>query len=579
MIGLWCIGVNNIRTTHRGLRKKLVFVPVADHHDCVGARRTSRLSETWLSERKDILQKIKGQVRLYLGGETEDVSRYASAYQKDLSRPWEVSRWADLFVCLGQVDVVFGGDFHPFAQSQRAHLRILRKVISERPVVLCLEALMIEDQDFVDQFMAGTLGEEAFLKKVQWDQKWGFPWAHYRPLFEFAIKNKVKLMALNIDISERTALTLQQRDKEAARALYESLNQNLEVLHYVIYGDLHVAQEHLPRELKKLSKKGRPLDIATIYLNAENIYFDLAAQGEESAVEVVAFNDRQFCIIGSPPWVKWQSYLMYLEETFDVDLDVDDDEDEEWDFVVDHTDHVSNLVKMICAGLGENVKTDAIEVYSMRDPQALVATEKNMGAEQYRMAHFLIQNDKSFYIPKEGFFYLSKSTVNHAASLAGQYVHSKLSDRESLLWTFPRDFKRCIWIEAMSFMLSKFVNPKRKAQTIENLKKQLEAFDKSDFRRDPVLLALDELMLELLDVYSQAGETEVFKPREKSSYVLAARFIGEILGERYFLLYHRQILDIDKIGVLLRESVDRKDFDDFYLQQLRWLDRMELEGS
>jgi len=129
----------------------------------------------------------------------------------------------------------------------------------------------------------------------------------------------------------------------------------------------------------------------------------------------------------------------------------------------------------------------------------------------------------------------------------------------------------------MAFMLSKFVNPKRKAQTMEDLKKQLEAFDKEDRGREPLLLALDQKMLELLSVYAQRGREKAFVPREKSSYAHASKFIGEILGERYFVLYEKQILDIDKIRGLLHQDLRDKSFEDFYYQQLKSLDKLELE--
>ena len=45
----------------------------------------------WLTERKEILKKIKEQVNLYLGPESKDITLYASAYKRDISRPWKES--------------------------------------------------------------------------------------------------------------------------------------------------------------------------------------------------------------------------------------------------------------------------------------------------------------------------------------------------------------------------------------------------------------------------------------------------------------------------------------------------------
>lgn len=548
---------------------------MAIHHDCVGARRKTEISKNWLLERKEILQKIKDQVRLYLGDEGKDVSLYAKAYKTDIARSWTQAKLSDIDVSLHQVQVAFGGDFHPFAQAQRAHLRIIRNITGDRPIVLGLECFFAQDQEVVDQFLGNKLSEENFLKKINWDVKWGFPWEHYKPLVDFAKKNNIKILALNVEVSARSGESLHFRDQFAAKKIAGTILSEKESLVYVLYGDLHIAEKHLPEAVRNSLPKEISLEMASIYLNSEQIYFQLAEESKEGETEVVRFKDNQFCVLSSPPWVKWQSYLMYLEENFDVDLDGDEDE---WEFQVDHTDHVSNLVKMICAGLEVKLRTDAIEVYSLNDPQAIKVTERVLKAREHELAVTLVKNDKSFYIPSEGFFYLSKSTVNHAATLAGQFIHSQLSNRKRMLWNFPEDFLRLIWIEAMSFLLSKLVNPKRKAQTMGDLKKQLQAFDHQDKGREPLLLALDQKMSELLSVYAERQRQKVFKPNEKSSYAHAARFIGEMLGERYFLLYQKRIIDKDGLRGLLEQDLEDKSFDAFYFQQLKSLDKLEAEG-
>ena len=95
------------------------------------------------------MEKTKSQVRLYLGDETPDIKSYAQSYKEDLLRKWTTSDWSKVLVCLQQVQVVFGGDFHPFAQAQRTHLRLLRKMVDERPLILALECINSEDQEFL----------------------------------------------------------------------------------------------------------------------------------------------------------------------------------------------------------------------------------------------------------------------------------------------------------------------------------------------------------------------------------------------------------------------------------------------
>ncbi len=546
----------------------------------VGARRSSTIlnsNQAWLHERKEILRKIKDQVRLYLGEESEDITLYAQSYKADVSRPWIKSNFLEVETCLQQVDVVFGGDFHSFSQAQRAHLRFLRRIAAERPVTLALECFFAQDQSLLNDFLAQKISEKSFLKKIKWESQWGFPWAHYRPLVDFAIQHNIQILALNVGVEVRSGENLHYRDQFAADQLKRNLKLHPDQLHYVVYGDLHIAENHLPGELKNLM--GSQLDTASIYLNCESIYFSLAEEGQENNVDVVKFNDRQFCVLSSPPWVKWQSYLMYLEENFDVGLEFDDEDDDFdegfWDFHIDYTDHVSQLVILISSALGLVIKTDAIQVYSLKDPQVLKIVRKNIHKLDYDLAHFLVKNDKSFYLPKGGLFYLSKATVNHAASLAGHYIHAQVSQQKNLYWSYPHDFIRTIWIETMAFMLSKFVNPKRKSQSMADLKKELQAFDSKDKGREPLLLALDQKMLEILLVFSQETRQKRFIPQDRSSYILAAKFLGEMLGERYYNLYHAQKISLDELVQLLEQDLDHKNFDAFYYNQLKYLDRVE----
>lgn len=540
----------------------------------MGARR-NLAARNWISQRKAILQKIKNQVRLYLGEESLDLTQYALPYKSDIERPWQASSREEVFVCLQQVQVVFAGDFHPFSQSQRAHLRFLRKIHHDRNLIIAVECVLAKDQKWVDAYLLDRIDEAEFLTQTGWNSWWRFPWENYKPIFEFAKKNSISIIALNILQTDRSGESLHYRDKFASRILKNSIESQPDALFYTIYGDLHISKAHLPAELSKILQLKERFEYASVYLNSEKIYFELVEQGQEGEVEVVKFNDREFCLLSSPPWVKWQSYLMYLEENYDVDLEEVNEAEDFWDLQVDYTDHVSNLIKMICIGLKIQLKVDDIEVYSLKDSHVLKRLKNKLPGEENKLIFDLVENDRGFYVPQEGFFYLSKSTVNHAASLAGQYVHGKLCERKKLFWQFPDNFLQMIWVESNSFLLSKFVNPKRKAQTMGDLKKQLQAFDREDKGREPLLLALDQKMSELLELYAGQQREGSFRPGEKSSYLFAARFIGEMLGERYFLLYQKQILDIDRIVELLEVKLEGADFTQFYYSQLRLLDQLE----
>ncbi len=553
--------------------KNLVISLIAKDDDFVESNSETAF-RVWFTERREILNKIKEQVNLYLGCESEDITLYANTYKKDISRPWQLSSLKEIEDCLQQVAVVFGGDFHPFAQAQRAHLRIMRKMVGKRPLILALECLFATDQQFVQDYLKGRISEDSFLENIQWDKKWGFSWTHYKPLFDFAENHGLEVLALNVEVDKRSGVSLGYRDQFAAKIIHGIHLQNPESLIYVLYGDLHIADSHLPGQFDKQFQDSGTVERASIYLNPERIYFDLVRERREIQVDVVRLSHRQFCIIGSPPWVKWQSYLMYLERTFDVDLG---NKEDQWEWEVDYTDHVSRLVRMICTGLQVEIKTDDIEVYSPGDTRFPKLLEGLLEKKDSHLARNLIQSDQCFYIPQEGLFYLARITVNHTASLAGKYIHAHLCGHKRILWNFPEDFLRLIWIEAMGFLLSKFVNPKRKPQTLASLKKQLQAFDPEDIKREPLILALDHKAFEILQIYGGTKNQKTYIPVEKSSYIHGAHFLGEILGEHYFVLYQNKRIDRNGLKTILTHKINDKNFESFYFNQLKYLDKVEIE--
>ena len=58
--------------------------------------------------------------------------------------------------------MVFGGDFHPFAQAQRVHLRVMRKMLWKRPLILALECLFATDQKIVEAYLKGQVDQDCF---------------------------------------------------------------------------------------------------------------------------------------------------------------------------------------------------------------------------------------------------------------------------------------------------------------------------------------------------------------------------------------------------------------------------------
>ncbi len=517
------------------------------------------------------MHKIRLQVAHLLGAQPEDLGEYSGAYKREFRGRWSPGSREDLMLSIQKADFVLGADFHAFSQAQRTHLRLLRRLHSPRPLVLALECIESRYQQELDLYIAGELSEENFLKRVRWEEHWGFPWSYYKPLLNLARERGLYVLALNRLEVQRTLKGLSRRDQHAARILVDYKGRHPESLIYVVYGDLHLASPHLPQALRDLSPKDK-LDIVRVFQNVEELYFRLAAKGLETQVEVLQASRGRFCVMGSPPWVKWQSYLIYLEQAFDRDLE-DADED---GLGVDYTDHIHSLIQLIAGDLGFKLKSYDLAVYLPSDELIYSSLESSVSAPERRLIQHLMANDRSFYLPQMGVLYLSRETINHAATLAGQYVHSKLNGSQSWFWRQPEEFYQRIWVEAVGFFLSKLVNHKRKADSVRDLKAQLAASQPKDRGRDSLLLALDQRLSEVIYVYSGRRRQSKFSPRQKSNYFEAAKILGGMMGERLYLSYRAQRIGPDKLLKILAKNPEDKDFAEFYLSMVKRLESQSL---
>ncbi len=498
-------------------------------------------SREWLDTRKNLLDQVKAQVKIRLGPLPANLRRYAKDLDGDFRSRWRASDVDELRVAVDRARLVLSADFHAYSQSQRAHIRILRDLVGTRPVVLALECLSPSQEAIFEKYRAGKLTEAELSAALSWDKNWGFPWEGYRRLFELARDRNFIVKGL---FSSESSLS--RRDAWTARRISEFQRLYPEHLVFVVIGEWHLAANHLPRQLKTDFRSGG--EGLILFQDVEPLYFKLASKGLERATDVLRASGNRFCLMVSPPWMKWQSYLMFLEHAYDREL--------QEDLSIDYSDHVASLISLLENDLRVQTKKSKIQVYCPNSKTSLARIRLELPAREERALMFLLERDHSFFLPQKSWLYLSRPTINHASALAGQFVHAQLCRRERTLWNMPNDFLPLIWIEAVGFFFSKWVNPQRKAETLESIRIQLAGQDPLDGGRKALLLALDHRLSEVL--WSQTGRIRKLKyrPREVGAYLDAARILGEMLGERLFQKVKSRTISLRELMAYLKVSVD-----------------------
>jgi uncharacterized iron-regulated protein len=111
--------------------------------------------------------------------------------------------------------VVLLAESHTDADGHRWQLHTLAALHGRGgSMVIGFEAFPRRLQPVLDDWVAGKLTEDAFLKASEWRQVWGYDAALYMPLFQFARLNGIPMIALNVD--RKLVSQVGQRGWEAA---------------------------------------------------------------------------------------------------------------------------------------------------------------------------------------------------------------------------------------------------------------------------------------------------------------------------------------------------------------------------
>lgn len=508
--------------------------------------------------KRDLYQYVLNQVNLRSGNPQSEINKYKKSYDHLNHRTWKISHRDELFQIIRKSKLIFLGDFHSLHQSQRSHLRILKN-IELKSFHLAVECIAFQHQKYLDQYLGDEISEEEFLKKVSWKKAWGFPWENYQEIFHWAKKNKVPIVGLN-DVKNRNLKdSLKKRDVIANQILSRLREESPHPI-FVMYGESHLASKPL---MKGFDEKG--IKYLKIFQNIDEIYFELMDLNKEDDVDVVKFNKNEYCIMNVPPWVKWQSHLMYLENKYDHEI-----ENETLDF----TDYIDQYIKLISQELKLNINSKNLSVYSSFDFSFLKRLQQSTTREEYNFYKLLIEEERTFYIPRLGLGYLGRSTINQASSLAMQYVYFQLNKIKDIKFLLPDHFLSLIWLEAVCYFGSKLINPKRKTETIADIRKKILDSDTKEIKKEPLKLALFQKTREIMVLSGRTVMRNKMEINRNSSYIRCANLLGSLLGEKIYKGYKSQFLTLEFVLSLISKKIGSRSFDMFYYEMIEVIENL-----
>lgn len=208
-----------------------------------------------------------------------------------------------------RADVLLVGDYHALAGSQAFTADLVEQISRDkRPLILALEMVFARDQKLLDRWFLGDVRDNDLRAALRYDAEWGYEWAPFAALLQRA--RECGVAVFGIDVGPRGRMRrIGARDRHAAERISElrKLYPGARVL--ALFGEAHLAPNHLPRSLRRM----RPHDrVLTVLQNVDELYWKAAAESLDN-VQAVQVEDDVLCVFNASPLEKYESYRIYIE--------------------------------------------------------------------------------------------------------------------------------------------------------------------------------------------------------------------------------------------------------------------------
>jgi hypothetical protein len=257
-------------------------------------RRTAAQMHALAAVRDDIGSQDTGHGRGYLREFTQTFREYESVLSLD-----------DLQQRVGAASAILIGDYHALPACQRFAAELIEASARERRIVLGVEAILARDQRIVDAWWRREIAEEEFRRRLRFDREWGYQWEPFYELLSTARDHAEGLYAL--DCMPREDLRrIRSRDRHAAVKVAEIRERHPNAAIFVLFGESHLAPQHLPRAIHELLPQEKSL---TILQNVDALYWRAVAQ----QAGAVSIGKNAVCVFNSSPLEKYESYRLCLD--------------------------------------------------------------------------------------------------------------------------------------------------------------------------------------------------------------------------------------------------------------------------
>jgi len=482
---------------------------------------------------------VKKKAYSYEGRHGAKLKKYLVDQKYYSNRDFKATSYHEMLSAISNSNITYIGDFHTFDQSSKNIQRLIKRMLNnKKKFVLALELVHYQKQHYIDYFLKGSITELEFLESINYKDSWRFPWTHYRPLFKLAKETGFPILALNSDGD------LSSRDQFAAQVIMRQYFQDTQTPILVLFGELHILPNKLPKQtlvqfMNNKIHENSQLRQTIIHQNIDEVYWKTY---DNKSQQTFSFNKNEFCLLTSPPWIKYESMIYWYENLID---------DPEFDiheyiletgmktFIGDTTESFLNLCEQIIQALDINEGLeDSLQEFTLYDQEKMdfiyQEVQQIKPANLRRHFSYLIETNQYFKLASTTKLYCPNYSLNRLSCIAGIHLFSILLEKLGLdekkiigRGSNTERFLLFFYQHLVSYFSSKIINPYRKC----NLYLDLVFLGKSEKTNKENQTYINTALKILEEEVTLSKSTE--KLRLKSLYE-ASKILGHLYGELLF---------------------------------------------
>ncbi len=484
------------------------------------------MEKTGLKIQKEIYSNLKERAFSYEGRPSQLLQTYRDDHNFYSQRDFSISNLSTMLKQITRAQVTYLGDFHTYDQNPRNFLRIIRTLVSnQRPFKIGLEMIHYQDTHLIDAFLNDHITELEFLESIHYHDSWRFPWNHYKILFDEARKYQIPVIGLN------SRGNLEKRDQKAAEIIQDNLTRDPNSLFLILFGELHLSPNRLPQKVQEATTDIK-IEQVIIHQNLDEVYWKLEPELTGNEVNVVQFNKGEFCLISSPPWLKYESMCYWYESLMDdPEYDIHNYIIEKGAKTFNYSTHENFQSLFLSLTFQLKLQHQQIDQdFNLYDHTRLsylsdkIGQYQNPSLQSYLQS--LLKSNKSFVIPDSNILYCGNYSLNKMAKLAGKfYFQKQLNFSIQELLSSPDNKKIFLFLimnHFFSYLFAKVLNPHLKCDLYQDLLQRRNWPTHEEAHSAKIALQTFQ---------------ELAYPDDENSLILfhhSAKFIAEILAENFY---------------------------------------------